>query len=205
METISSKSEGQPAGVQQGAARKRKSAVRELVETVFLTALVFFAIRLVVQNYQVEGHSMDPTVHNGEFVVVLKAIYWFQHPQTGDIIVLQDPQDPNRDFIKRVIGVPGDTVAVHSGYVYLNGKRLNEPYILQHPRYTVPPTKVPAGDYWVLGDNRNDSNDSHIWGFLPQNEIIGKAVLVYWPPSRWELIPQAHYAISTAPPSKSLR
>ncbi|MCL4544109.1 MAG: signal peptidase I [Chloroflexi bacterium] len=202
LESLPTNTAGKDEQTRPAATTKQKSAIRELIETILLTAVVFFAIRLFLQNYQVEGHSMDPTMHNGEFVVVLKAVYWFQHPQTGDIIVLQDPQDPSRDFIKRVIGVPGDTVAVHGGKVYLNGKPLNEPYILQPPLYTVPPTKVPPGKYWVLGDNRNDSNDSHIWGFLPQNEIIGKAWLVYWPPSRWGLVPHARYDVSTVPPSQ---
>jgi signal peptidase I len=184
------------------AAKKKgrpKSAMRELIETVALTALVFLAIRAVAQNYQVDGHSMDPTMHNGEFVIVLKADYWFQKPQTGDIIVLQYPEDPSRNFIKRVIGTPGDTVAVNNGHVFINGHALNEPYILQAPAYTVAPLKVPAGKYWVLGDNRNNSNDSHIWGFLPANEVIGKAWAVYWPPALWRLVPHAHYGNTLAP------
>ncbi len=168
-----------------------KPAWRELVETVVLTAIVFMAIRTVAQNYQVEGHSMDPTMNNGEFVVVLKAVYWFHPPRTGDIVVLADPEDPRRSFIKRVIGTPGDTVAVHNGQVFLNGKALREPYIKDPPAYTTPPTKIPAGSYWVLGDNRNDSNDSHIWGLLPRGNVIGKSWLVYWPPSNWRIVPHS--------------
>ena len=182
-----------PAQATAGAKQRPKSAWRELAETIVLTALVFLAIRAVAQNYQVEGHSMDPTMHNGEFVIVLKAVYWFHPPQTGDIIVLKDPEDPSRNFIKRVIGKPGDTVAVHNGKVFLNGQALREPYIAQPPAYTVPAQKIPAGSYWVLGDNRNDSNDSHIWGLLPRDYIIGKAWLVYWPPSLWRTVPHASY------------
>ena len=178
---------------------KSKSAARELIETVLLTAIVFLAIRAVAQNYQVDGHSMDPTMNNGEFVIVLKAIYWFHAPQTGDIIVLKYPEDTTRNFIKRVIGTPGDTVAVQGGHVYVNGHALNEPYIAQAPAYNVPPLKVPQGEYYVLGDNRNDSNDSHIWGFLPANDVIGKAWAVYWPPSNWRLVPHAHYGSELAP------
>jgi len=173
--------------------RRQKSAWREFVETVVLTAIVFLAIRAVAQNYQVEGHSMDPTMHNGEFVIVLKADYWFHQPQTGDIVVLKDPEDPSRNFIKRIIGKPGDTVSVHNGFVYLNGQPLHEPYIAQQPAYTTQPQKIPQGYYWVLGDNRNDSNDSHIWGLLPRDYVIGKAWLVYWPPSLWRMVPHANY------------
>lgn len=182
-----------PAQVKLQSKPRPKSAWRELLETVLLTAIVFLAIRAVAQNYQVEGHSMDPTMHNGEFVIVLKAVYWFHPPQTGDIIVLKDPEDPSRNFIKRVIGTPGDTVAVHNGQVFLNGHALREPYIAQPPAYTVASEKIPAGSYWVLGDNRNDSNDSHIWGLLPRSYVIGKAWLVYWPPSLWRMVPHAQY------------
>jgi signal peptidase I len=178
---------------------KSKSAARELIETVLLTAIVFLAIRAVAQNYQVDGHSMDPTMNNGEFVIVLKAVYWFHPPQIGDIVVLRYPEDPSRNFIKRVIGTPGDTVAVQGGHVYVNGHALNEPYIAQAPAYTVPPLKVPQGQYYVLGDNRNDSNDSHIWGFLPADDVIGKAWAVYWPPSNWRLVPHAHFGNALAP------
>jgi signal peptidase I len=166
---------------------------RELLETVILTLVVFFAIRAVAQNYQVDGQSMDPTMNNGEFVVVVKAVYWFAHPQTGDVVVLKDPEQPTRNFIKRIIGKPGDTVAVHNGHVYLNGTALDEPYILQNPTYTVPAQKIPAGYYWVLGDNRNNSNDSHIWGLLPASYVIGRAWVVYWPPRLWRSVPLPDY------------
>jgi signal peptidase I len=175
--------------------------MRELLETIVLTAIVFLAIRAVAQNYQVDGHSMDPTMHNGEFVIVLKAVYWFHPPQTGDIIVLQYPEDPSRNFIKRVIGTPGDVVAVRNGQVIVNGHALTEPYIARSPTYTVAPLTVPPGKYWVLGDNRNDSNDSHIWGFLPANEVIGKAWVVYWPPSDWRAVPHANYGNTLVAPA----
>lgn len=181
--------------------RRSKSAMRELLETIVLTAIVFLAIRAVAQNYQVDGHSMDPTMHNSEFVIVLKAVYWFHPPQTGDIIVLQYPEDPSRNFIKRVIGTPGDVVAVRNGQVIVNGHALTEPYIAQAPAYTVAPLTVPPGKYWVLGDNRNDSNDSHIWGFLPANEVIGKAWVVYWPPSDWRAVPHASYGNTLVAPA----
>lgn len=183
------------------AKRRSKSAMRELVETVLLTAIVFLAIRAVAQNYQVDGHSMDPTMNNGEFVIVLKAVYWFHPPQTGDIIVLQYPEDTSRNFIKRVIGAPGDIVAVNNGHVYVNGHALTEPYIAQAPAYTVAPLTIPVGKYWVLGDNRNDSNDSHVWGFLPANEVIGKAWVVYWPPSHWRAVPHVNYGNTLVAPA----
>jgi signal peptidase I len=183
------------------AKQRSKSPTRELLETILLTAIVFLAIRAVAQNYQVDGHSMDPTMHNGEFVIVLKAVYWFHQPQTGDIIVLQYPEDPKQNFIKRVIGTPGDVVAVRDGHVFVNGHALDEPYIAQAPAYTTAPITVPAGKYWVLGDNRNNSNDSHVWGFLPANEVIGKAWVVYWPPSLWRVVPHANYGNSLSAPA----
>ena len=184
------------------AKQRSKSPLRELLETILLTAIVFLAIRAVAQNYQVDGHSMDPTMHNGEFVIVLKAVYWFHPPQTGDIIVLQYPNDPKQNFIKRVIGTPGDVVAVRDGHVFVNGHALDEPYIAQQPAYTTTSLTVPAGKYWVLGDNRNNSNDSHVWGFLPANEVIGKAWVVYWPPSLWRVVPHASYGNTLVAPAK---
>jgi signal peptidase I len=198
--------------------RKRRAKARrvgrELVETLLLAVLIFFAVKAVVQNFRVEGSSMLPSLDNDQYLLVNKAIYYridtggihkflpfipdtdgkkhlFRAPRRGDIIVFKFPLEPSRDFIKRVIGVPGDTVEVKGGKVYINGAPLVEPYELSAPNYTYAPKTVPPGQYFVLGDNRNNSYDSHAWqqqcsaqqtcNFVPEENIIGQAWISYWP------------------------
>jgi signal peptidase I len=167
-------------------ARRKNSFWRELLETIILTVIIFLVVRVALQNFKVEGDSMSPNLHNGEYILVNKVDYMLHSPQRGDIVVFRavPAAEPDRDFIKRVIGLPGDTVAIHNGAVYINGQRLSEPYIKTPPDYTFPSTAVPRGDYFVLGDNRNNSDDSHMWAsiWLPRNDIIGKAWVSYWPP-----------------------
>jgi signal peptidase I len=196
---------------------------RELAETVILALLIFFAVKAVVQNFRVEGASMEPTMHNNEYLLVNKALYFrvnldrlhdilpfipgsndsehhlFRAPRRGDIIVFKFPLDPSRDFIKRVIGVPGDTVEVRDETVFINGSPLSESYIKDKPNYTYAPKTVPPGMYYVLGDNRRNSYDSHAWGascspqqlcdFVPEENIIGQAWVSYWPFDELGLIP----------------
>jgi signal peptidase I len=167
---------------------KRRSWIKELIETAVLTIAIFLIVRVALQNFKVEGDSMYPNLHNGEYILVNKIDYKIRSPQRGDIIVFQATPagQPDKDFIKRVIGLPGETVAVRDQSIWINGKRLNEPYIqpLYRPTYSWGPKKVPSGDYFVLGDNRNNSQDSHLWGWLPRQYIIGKAWISYWPPSQ---------------------
>jgi signal peptidase I len=163
--------------------------VRELLETAVLTIAIFLVVRVALQNFKVEGDSMFPNLHNGEYILVNKIDYMIHSPSRGDIIVFQatPAHQPDKDFIKRVIGLPGETVAVHSQAVWINGKRLNEPYIKTPPEYIFAAQKVPPGDYFVLGDNRNNSQDSHLWLWLPRKYIIGKAWISYWPPKDMHL------------------
>jgi signal peptidase I len=107
--------------------------------------------------------------------------FLFGSPERGDVIVFRYPRDPSRDFIKRVIAVPGDTIEIVNGDVFVNGVRLNEPYITNPGNYSVDKQIVPGGQYFVLGDNRNNSFDSHVWSFLPEENIIGQAMVTYWP------------------------
>jgi signal peptidase I len=191
-------------GRQDSLARARRVGW-ELIQTLILAGLIFFAVRAMAQNFRVEGSSMEPGLHNGQYLLVNKAIYFkislerlsryvpfvdagdqperflFRGPQRGDVVVFRFPRDPTRDFIKRIIGVPGDTVEVIGGRVSVNGIQLQENYILSQPNYDVPKQIVPAGSYFVLGDNRNNSFDSHSWGFVPEENIIGQAVFSYWP------------------------
>ena len=116
-----------------------------------------------------------------------KLNYKFGAVQRGDIIVFHFPMDPKQELIKRVIGLPGDHISVNSGNVTVNGQVLNEPYIAAAPTYAGE-WDVPAGQLFVLGDNRNDSSDSHAWGLLPSENLVGKAVVIYWPPPLWKVI-----------------
>jgi signal peptidase I len=168
--------------------RRRFAAWRGVLETAVLALAIFLGIRLAVQNFKVEGESMVPTLHDGEYIIVNKLAYAFGSPHRGDIVVFRavPALQPDRDFIKRVIGLPGETVAVHGGTVYINGRGLKEPYISELPDYTFKARVVPKDEYFVLGDNRNNSFDSSRWPSTPwlaRKYIIGKALVAYWPPS----------------------
>lgn len=168
-------------------ARKRKSLTRELFETLLLTAAIFLVVRVALQNFRVDGSSMEPAFHSGEFILVDKFDYWFHAPERGDVVVFRavPARAPNRDFIKRVVGLPGDRVSVKSGVgVFINGRELPEGYIKQPPNYSFHQVTVPKNDFFVLGDNRNNSFDSSKWTaspFLARKYIIGKAWVAYWP------------------------
>jgi signal peptidase I len=143
----------------------------------------------------VDGSSMEPSLHNGEFVVINRLAYRWRNPDRGEIIVFRFPLDPERRFIKRIIGLPGDTVTVNNGTVYVNETPLDEPYIYSAPRYDGS-WIVEEDHFFVLGDNRNNSSDSQNWGSLEAEDIIGKAVIVYWPLNDLGIIP--HYDLVSA-------
>ena len=164
-----------------------KQFVVDLLETIVLAVVLFFAINAVSARVRVDGSSMLPTLQNGEYVLVNRLAFRNDLPSRGDIIVFVSPQTPELDLIKRVIGLPGDTVKIFNGQVQVNGQTLNEPYIAATPTYNSE-WEVPEGNLFVLGDNRNDSSDSHAWGPLPIENVIGKAILIYWPIPEWNLI-----------------
>lgn len=171
-------------------ARRHASLWREMLETAVLTVGIFLLVRGALQNFRVDGTSMVPTLHNQEYILVNKVDYLLESPRRGDIIVFRavPALQPTRDFVKRIIGVPGDTVAVRGGRVYVNRHPLREPYISEAPNYVFGPRRVPKGDYFVLGDNRNDSYDSAKWTTTPwlaRKYIIGKAWVAYWPPAEF--------------------
>lgn len=198
-----------PPAVRRSILRPIARGVRELAETVILALLIFLLVRAVVQNFQVEGRSMEPTFDSGWYLLVNKAIYWeinldtvhkfvpfidpgedptryiFRGPQRGDVIVFHPPGEngeaSERDFIKRVIGLPGETVEVRDCTVFINGKPLEEPYLDQPMSGMYGPEVVPAGEYFVMGDNRNNSSDSRSFGPVPADNIIGIGWLTYWP------------------------
>ena len=164
-----------------------KRFLLDILETIVLAVVLYFGINAVSARVRVDGFSMNPTLQNGEYILVNRLAYVIGHPSRGDIIVFRLPQDEQQDLIKRVIGLPGDTINVNGGVVKINGQILNEPYIAQAPLYNGEWT-VPDGALFVLGDNRNDSRDSHQWGLLPMDHIIGKSEVIYWPPADWQVI-----------------
>lgn len=166
---------------------KRYRLVREIIETIVLTILMFLVIRFAVQNFNIEGTSMEPSLHNTELILVDKWSYLFHPPTRGDVIVFVAPPDPSQDYIKRIVAVPGDVITISDTTVIIDGVTLNEPYVSpknQGNPYafkTIHNLVVPPNDFFVLGDNRNGSSDSRNWGFVPRANIIGRAALVYWP------------------------
>lgn len=174
-----------------------KAVVLDFVETIALALLLFIGINTVSARVRVEGFSMQPTLQDGEFVLVNRVAYRFGQPERGDIIVFRDPNNINgKDLIKRIIGLPGDTIVIRDGTVSLNGQLLHEDYIAAPPVYSGQ-WEVPPGHLFVLGDNRNDSSDSHSWGLLPIENVIGKAVLIYWPPPEWNILKHPEVLAST--------
>jgi signal peptidase I len=181
-----------------------KNFLQEVFETVGLAVLLFLVINIISARVRVDGFSMRPTLDDGEFVLINRLAYTFGPFQHGDIIVFRPPMYPEagfwrrflglpdisdeyEDYIKRVIGLPGDTIKVQGGTVYLNGQALLEPYIASAPTYS-DEWVVPAGELFVLGDNRNNSADSHAWGYLPEGNVLGKAILIYWPFQDWKVL-----------------
>ena len=180
--------------------------VRESFETIILALLVFMVLHLSIQNYKVEGPSMEPTLNQNEYLIVNKLVYLrfdpaevfdalpfydggtdeadryvFHPPVRGEVVVFRSPRDQERDFVKRVIGLPGDTVEIVSGTVYVNGLQLIEPYLDRKDNTTMGPVKVEPGTVFVLGDNRGSSNDSRSWGPVPTENLIGRAWMRFWP------------------------
>jgi signal peptidase I len=177
--------------------QQTRSAFREVVETLLFTLLIYLLIRtFLFENYRVVGTSMVPTLADGQFLVVNKLGFRLHPPQRGDIVVFQDPYSPDRKLIKRVIGLPGDTVEIQAGQVLINGQALDEPYLEDAGDSTRTAIVLAEGEYWMMGDNRNNSSDSRSWGTLPRARIVGKAWLSYWPPTLWGLIPHETYGLA---------
>lgn len=173
-----------------------KQLAFELIETIVLAVILYFGINALSARVRVDGYSMNPTLQNGEYVLVSKVSYVFSDPQRGDIIVFDFPGNVSeQDLIKRIIGLPGDVIEVRAKKVFINGVEIAEPYINAAPNYSGS-WEVPDGFLFVLGDNRNDSSDSHAWGMLPFGNVIGKAIVIYWPPPDWNMI--NHFELTVA-------
>jgi signal peptidase I len=176
--------------VEEQAQQEKTDWVRfalDIVETILLALVLFFGINAISARVRVDGFSMRPTLEDGEFILVSKLNYRFGEVERGDIIVFHYPLNPSQELIKRVIGLPGDHISVKDGIVSVNGQKIDEPYIAATPLYNGE-WDVPEENLFVLGDNRNDSSDSHSWGFLPFQNVVGKAVMIYWPPPLWDII-----------------
>jgi signal peptidase I len=171
------------------------SLLRELVETVVLALILFLVIRQVIQNYRIESHSMEPNFYEGQFVLVNKLAYKLGEPDRGEVLVFHNPGNPDEDYIKRIIGLPGDTVEVVGDTVMINGQELPEPFPHnQNPEGSYSgPTIVPDGTLFVMGDNRPNSSDSRRIGPIPEDLVVGKAWLRVWPFNKFGLI--EHYQL----------
>ena len=152
----------------------------DTVETILLALILFLGINAVSARVRVENVSMEPTLMPGEFLLVNRVAYKIGTPKIGDVIVFHAPGADDLDYIKRLIGLPGDTVHIEGGIVYVNNQALYETYIADSPNYTGT-WEVPEGQLFVLGDNRNNSSDSHLWGYISEDAVVGKALLIYWP------------------------
>jgi signal peptidase I len=175
---------------------RRASAARELIETLVIAALLFFGMRLIMPAVVVDGVSMIPSLQNGEHLLENrlayrnitigdKKYYLFHAPKRGDIVVINPPVAHDKPFIKRIIGLPGDTILIRNRTVMVNGVALNETNIQEQPAYTYPtdgrPYTLGPDEYFVLGDNRNASEDSHFFGPIHSSAIMGKTWVAFWP------------------------
>lgn len=149
----------------------------------FVRALVFFLFlqTYVVQGFVIEGACMEPELHSREKIIVNKMVYMLQEPSVGEVLVFSYPLEPEKDFIKRVVGVPGDMIEIREGYLFRNGRKMNEPFVKEYVFGSYGPQRVPADKLCVMGDNRNNSHDSRSWGLLDRAMVKGRAELKFWP------------------------
>ena len=173
----------------EAAQPKPRSArlVVDMIETLLLALVLFLGINLVTARIRVDGSSMEPTLHHGDYVIVNRLAYKWAKPHRGDVIVFRFPRNPRQEYVKRILGLEGDEINITNGQVFVNGQLLEESYIAEAPRYSSS-WRVPQDSLFVLGDNRNHSSDSHDWEYVPMENVIGKALVVYWPPPAWGLI-----------------
>jgi signal peptidase I len=172
-----------------------KTLIKEVLIPFLVALAIFFGFQATLVQYVIQQTSMIPTLVEGERLFVSKVSYLIGEPKRGDIIVFHPPDSPKgTPLIKRVIGLPGERVEVKSGSVYINGVALKEPYIREVPRYEMEEFTIPAGHYFVLGDNRNQSRDSHSGWTAEKSMIVGKALFVVWPPGEWGSAPNYSYS-----------
>ena len=171
-----------------------KSALIEIAYILGGALIIFLLFQLTLQNSIVDGTSMDPNLKNADRLLVSKVSYVFSEPKRGDIVIFPSPYGDGREFIKRIIGLPGDTVQIVSGAVQINGTTLDEPYLVNRDSRNYPKTVIPPGEYFVLGDNRPVSLDSRQGWTIKRADIKGKAWLVFWPFKSFGLAPNHKFA-----------
>ncbi len=157
----------------------------------FVKALIFFLLlqTYVAQGFVIEGACMEPELHSHEKILVNKMVYHLKEPEIGEVVVFTYPYQPDKDFIKRVVGVPGDEIAIKDGYLYRNGKKMNESFVKEYVFGNYGPLKIPEGKLCVMGDNRNNSHDSRAWGLLDRKLVKGRADIKFWPVKEIGMIP----------------
>jgi signal peptidase I len=165
-----------------------KAVLREIGLTLALAIFIFLVLQFTVQSFVIIGSSMQPNFQGGERLLINKVVYKFRQPERGEVIIFHPPSSPKTDYIKRVIALPGDSVEIKDSAAYVNGIKLDEPYVKNPAAYTLSERKVPENEYFVLGDNRNNSDDSHNGWTVPREDIIGKAWFSFWPASEWGLV-----------------
>ena len=170
---------------------KVKKILQEWAFPLVCFVAVWILVKVVFPTAIIPTASMYPTLPSPCFSFSTRAAYWENDPERGDILVFQYPKDPSRDFIKRVIAIPGDTIEIKDGHIYVNGELKNEPYILSTTRGDYPLATVPEGHIFVMGDNRNNSEDSRFAdvGMVPFDLIKGKAILIFWPLDKLRTLP----------------
>ena len=205
LDTLVGDLEGEEDGMETESRSKLGAILYEVVETIILAVIIWLAVNVTTARYVVEGHSMEPNLHTGQFLIVSRLAFmqfgdWLSigEPQRGDIIVFDYPGNPTDDYVKRIIGLPGDTVSIsEDGRVVVNGRELVEPYLSTMGgvpyRGRTGTWTVSEGEYFVLGDNRNSSSDSRSWGNLNADYVVGQAWVSYWPPKYWSVIPHYTY------------
>lgn len=185
--------------------RKIYAILLDLIETLVIAGAIFVVIyAFLFRPFQVNGQSMYPNYHNGEYILTNLISLRLSKLERGDVVVFQAPVDREKDFIKRIIGLPGDTVMLDSGSVFVNGNKLDEGTYLASSVKTFggafladkQSVKVPEDNYFVLGDNRSFSSDSREWGFVPREKIIGKSFFVYWPVTSARIVTRGEYNIN---------
>lgn len=184
-----------------GSARD-EALIRDIVQTLVLTVVMFFTLRAVLQNFIVESYSMEPTLHEDHQIWVDRVSYRFgDGPSRGDIVVFQS-WDQDKPFVKRVVGLPGETISIHDGDVYADEQRLDEPYLHQRTEGGQEPVTLGENEFFVLGDNRGNSGDSRYYGALTGDDIIGRAWVRYWPPGEIGILsgPGRSFAFDGADP-----
>lgn len=205
------------SGEPQPARKQASRAIREIVETLLLAALIFLLVRLVVLNFRVDGESMLPNLDNGQMLLVNRNAYLrvdvggnqfypFDPPERGDVVVFEPPTNSDKPYIKRIIGLPGEEITFGQGHVFVDGVQLPEDYIQDRTRCNREDrcdVVVPEGHVFVLGDHRSNSSDSRVFGVVPIENIVGKAWVSYWPPNDIGFVPHEDYTSMSELPATS--